>query len=155
MKKSDLSKYTKILAREFSKAKELNAMSRQAAAERAWNAVARYFLADSNNNTVENPKFYRKSERQLNRANRKKSKKFKRGANTEGAARVPQSKNYHKARSRYARKHLRVSRQLSSHSRTPLKIAPIVERKYRNLYQPELIFAPIVVILKIGAARSL
>jgi putative transposase len=64
----------------------------------------KYFLADSNGNTIENPQFYRKVERQLNRANRKKSKKFKKGAK-------PQSKNYHKTRVRYARKHLRVSRQ--------------------------------------------
>jgi putative transposase len=64
----------------------------------------KYFLADSDGNTVESPQFYRKSERQLNRANRKKSKKFVKGAK-------PQSKNYHKSRNRYARKHLRVSRQ--------------------------------------------
>ena len=64
----------------------------------------RYFLADSNGETVESPSFYRKSERQLNRANRKKSKKYRKGAK-------PQSNNYHKARVRYSRKHLRVSRQ--------------------------------------------
>ncbi len=64
----------------------------------------KYFLADSNGHTEESPKFYRKSERQLNRANRKKSKKYRKGAK-------PQSKNYQKARKRYARKHLRVSRQ--------------------------------------------
>src|ERR671932_8077 len=64
----------------------------------------KYFLADSDGNTVETPQFYKKAERQLNRANRKKSKKFKKSAK-------PQSKNYHKARNRYARKHLRVSRQ--------------------------------------------
>ena len=64
----------------------------------------KYFLADSDGNTVESPQFYRKSERQLNRANRQKSKKFKKGAH-------PPSKNYHRARNRYARKHLRVSRQ--------------------------------------------
>ncbi|NEP88305.1 MAG: transposase [Okeania sp. SIO2C2] len=64
----------------------------------------KYFLADSNGNTVENPMFYRQSEKKLNRANRQKSKKYKKGAK-------PQSKNYHKARCRYAKKHLRVSRQ--------------------------------------------
>ncbi|MEB3340771.1 transposase [Okeania sp.] len=62
------------------------------------------FLTLSNGNTIENPQFYRKSEKQLNRANRQKSKKYKKGAK-------PQSNNYHKARNRYARKHLRVSRQ--------------------------------------------
>ena len=63
-----------------------------------------YFIATSDGDTVETPKFYRKAEKQLNRANRKKSKKFRKGAK-------PQSKNYHKARKRYALKHLRVSRQ--------------------------------------------
>ncbi|MCC3531615.1 MAG: transposase [Microcoleus sp. PH2017_22_RUC_O_B] len=63
----------------------------------------KYFLADSDGGIVENPKFYRKSEKQLNRANRQKSKKFKKGK--------PQSNNYQKAKNRYARKHLRVSRQ--------------------------------------------
>ena len=39
----------------------------------------KYFLADSNGNTIENPRFYRKSENHLNRANRQKSKKYKKG----------------------------------------------------------------------------
>lgn len=64
----------------------------------------KYFLAASTGEFVESPKFYRKAEKQLNRANRRKSKKFRKGAK-------PQSKNYHKARKRYALKHLRVSRQ--------------------------------------------
>ena len=62
------------------------------------------FLTDSEGNTVENPRFFRKAEKALNRANRKKSQKFVKG-------KKPQSKNYHKARVRYARKHLKVSRQ--------------------------------------------
>ena len=64
----------------------------------------KFFIADNEGNTEPCPQFYRKSERQLNRANRKKSKKFVKGG-------LPQSRNYHKARNRYARKHLRVSRQ--------------------------------------------
>jgi putative transposase len=64
----------------------------------------KYFIADNKGNVEPSPQFDRKSEKQLNRANRKKSKKFKPGAK-------PQSNNYHKARNRYARKHLRVSRQ--------------------------------------------
>ncbi|AOY83174.1 transposase [Moorena producens JHB] len=64
----------------------------------------KYFYADSLGTTELCPQFYRKSEKQLNRANRKKSKKYVRGAKL-------QSKNYHKARNRYARKHLKVSRQ--------------------------------------------
>ena len=62
------------------------------------------FLTDSEGNTVENPRFLRKAEKALNRANRKKSKKFVK-------RKKPQSQNYHKARVRYARKHLKVSRQ--------------------------------------------
>jgi putative transposase len=64
----------------------------------------KFFIADNKGNTESCPQFYRKAEKQLNRANRKKSKKFNKSAK-------PQSKNYHKAKVRYARKHLRVSRQ--------------------------------------------
>lgn len=67
-----------------------------------------YFIADSKGNVEESPKFYRNSEKQLKRANRKKSKKFSRERKK---AKQRQSNNYHKARNRYARKHLRVSRQ--------------------------------------------
>lgn len=63
----------------------------------------KYFLADSLGNIEPNPQFYRKGEHSLKRLNRKKSKKFRKGK--------PQSNNYHKARNRYARKHLKVSRQ--------------------------------------------
>lgn len=63
----------------------------------------KYFYADCEGNTVAMPNYYRVAERQLNRANRKKSVKYRRGQ--------PQSANYHRARKRYARKHLRVSRQ--------------------------------------------
>ncbi|MHC5935849.1 RNA-guided endonuclease InsQ/TnpB family protein [Nostoc sp.] len=68
----------------------------------------KYFIADSKGNVEPAPKFYRKSEKALNRANRKKSKKF---STIKKKAKVRQSNNYHKARNRYARKHLRVSRQ--------------------------------------------
>jgi putative transposase len=61
----------------------------------------KYFLADSQGNIEANPQFYRKGEKSLKRLNRRKSKKFKKGK--------PQSKNYHRARNRYARKHLKVS----------------------------------------------
>ena len=63
----------------------------------------KYFLADSQGNIEPSPQFYRQGERQLNRLNRRKSKKYQKGK--------PQSQNYHKARVRSARKHLRVSRQ--------------------------------------------
>jgi putative transposase len=41
--KYDLSKYSAVLAKEFSFANELNAMSRQAAADRAWLSIARFY----------------------------------------------------------------------------------------------------------------
>ncbi len=63
----------------------------------------KFFLVDSQGNKTDCPQYYRKSEKQLNRLNRKKSKKYRKG--------VKKSRNYHKARQRYARKHLRVSRQ--------------------------------------------
>jgi putative transposase len=63
----------------------------------------KYFLADSAGSTVPNPQFYRQGERSLNRLNRLKSKKFRKGK--------PPSQNYLKARVRLARKHLKVSRQ--------------------------------------------
>ncbi|MEH2076366.1 MAG: transposase [Nostoc sp.] len=68
----------------------------------------KYFIADSKGNVEPSPQFYRKSEKQLNRANRKKSKKF---SAARKKAKLRQSSNYHKSRNRYARKHLRVSRQ--------------------------------------------
>ena len=69
----------------------------------------KYFYADSFGHTEENPRFYPKGERKLNRLNKNKSKKYKRGMK-------PQSKNYHKARKRYALFHLKVSRQRKDHA---------------------------------------
>ena len=63
----------------------------------------KYFLADSLGNLEPIPQYYRKAEKQLNRLNRQKSKKFRKGKQ--------QSQSYRKARARSARKHLRVSRQ--------------------------------------------
>ncbi len=63
----------------------------------------KYFLAESCGNIEPNPQFYRQGERHLNLLNTRKSKKYRKGK--------PQSQNYHKARLRYARQHLRVSRQ--------------------------------------------
>ncbi|MGJ5675447.1 MAG: RNA-guided endonuclease InsQ/TnpB family protein [Nostochopsis sp.] len=68
----------------------------------------KYFIADNKGNVEQSPQFYRKSEKQLNRANRKKSKKF---SKDKKKSKQRQSKNYDKAKIRYARKHLRVSRQ--------------------------------------------
>ena len=41
--KNDLSKYSKILAKEFPFANELNSTARQAASERAWSSIARFY----------------------------------------------------------------------------------------------------------------
>lgn len=68
----------------------------------------KYFYADSFGHTEENPRFYRSSEKRLNRLNRKKSVKYIRGQK--------QSKNYHRVRRRYARQHLKVSRQRKDHA---------------------------------------
>lgn len=69
----------------------------------------KYFYSDSFGRTEENPRFYRQGERKLNRLNKSKSKKYKRGVK-------PQSRNYHKARKRYALAHLKVSRQRKDHA---------------------------------------
>jgi putative transposase len=63
----------------------------------------KYFLADSLGNIEPNPQFYRRGEQQLNRLNRRKSKKFR--------SCKPQSKNYHRARRLSALRHLKVNRQ--------------------------------------------
>ena len=41
--KNDLSKYSKILAKQFPFANELNSTARQAASERAWSSIARFY----------------------------------------------------------------------------------------------------------------
>ncbi|MGB3204394.1 MAG: transposase [Crinalium sp.] len=41
--KYDLNNYCKVLAKEYSWAKKLNSMARQASAERAWSAIARFY----------------------------------------------------------------------------------------------------------------
>ena len=63
----------------------------------------KYFLAQSNGNIEPIPQFYRKAEKQLNKLNRSRSKKFRKGKT--------QSRNYHKARIRCSRKHLDISRK--------------------------------------------
>ena len=68
-----------------------------------------HFYTDDKGNQVENPRFYRQGEKALNRANRNKSKKYVKG-------KKPQSKNYHKARKRYALKHLKISRKRKDHA---------------------------------------
>lgn len=43
LNKFDLNKYCAVLAKEFPFANELNSQARQAAAERAWAAISRFF----------------------------------------------------------------------------------------------------------------
>ncbi len=87
----------------------------------------KYFYADSNGHTEENPRFYRKSEKRLNRLNRRKSKKYRKGK--------PQSKNYHKARKNYAKLHLKVSRQREEHAK---RVARCVCAKYDCIVYEDL-----------------
>lgn len=64
----------------------------------------KYFTKDQNDNAVIYPQFLRKSERRLKKAQKRLSKKFIKG-------KKPQSKNYHKARNRLGRIHLKIQRQ--------------------------------------------
>ena len=74
----------------------------------------KYFYADSNGHTEFNPRFYRQAEKKLNRLNRKKSKKYDPQKKED---KKPQSQNYHKARVRYSKSHLKVSRQREEHAK--------------------------------------
>lgn len=67
------------------------------------------FYTDSNGNTVENPRFLRKSERRLKMLQRRVSKKHVRGKK--------QSNRYHKSRSSLAKQHLKISRQREDRAR--------------------------------------
>jgi putative transposase len=67
-----------------------------------------HFYTDSNGETAENPRFYRKSAKKLRRAQRRVSKKFVKGK--------PQSQNYLKAKNKLARVHLKVVRQRKDHA---------------------------------------
>jgi putative transposase len=64
----------------------------------------KFFTKDQNDNAVVYPQFLRKAEQRLKKAQRRLSKKFVKGAK-------PQSKNYHKARKRLGKVHLKVQRQ--------------------------------------------
>jgi putative transposase len=64
----------------------------------------KYFTKDQNDNAVIYPQFLRKSERRLKKAQRCLSKKFIKG-------KKPQSNNYHRARTRLGRVHLKIQRQ--------------------------------------------
>jgi putative transposase len=63
----------------------------------------KYFYADSNGKTIDCPKYYRQGEKCLNKLNRRKSRKLKKGQK--------KSNNYIKVRKKYSKGHLKVSRQ--------------------------------------------
>ena len=67
------------------------------------------FYTDSDGNTVDNPRYLRKSERRLKMLQRRVSKKHIRGKK--------QSNRYHKARRALAKQHLKVSRQREDKAR--------------------------------------
>ena len=63
-----------------------------------------YFYKDQNDNAAIYPKYLRKAEKHLKKLQRQLSRKFVRG-------KKPQSNNYHKARERLGKCHLKVQRQ--------------------------------------------
>lgn len=67
-----------------------------------------HFYTDSNGNTVDNPRFYRKAEKCLKKAQRTVSRRFKKGQK--------QSHNYIRAKKRLARVHLKTHRQRKDHA---------------------------------------
>ncbi|NEO01130.1 MAG: transposase [Moorea sp. SIO3I7] len=64
----------------------------------------KYFYKDQNNNAAIYPKYLRQAEKRLKKLQRRLSRKFVRG-------KKPQSNNYHKARIRLGKCHLKVQRQ--------------------------------------------
>ena len=63
-----------------------------------------YFYKDQNDNAAIYPKYLRKAEKRIKKLQRRLSRKFFKGQ-------VPQSNNYHKARKRLGKCHLKVQRQ--------------------------------------------
>lgn len=83
----------------------------------------KYFYADNFGHTEENPRFYRQSEKRLNRLGRRLSRKYQNPSKGESGKLMiknrgqRQSNNYHKARVAKAKQHLRVSRQREEHAK--------------------------------------
>ena len=82
-----------------------------------------FFYTDNFGHEEANPRFYRKSEKRLNRLGRRLSRKYqnpnkgKKGKLMVKNPRARQSNNYHKARVAKAKQHLRVSRQREEHAK--------------------------------------
>ncbi len=64
----------------------------------------KYFYKDQNDNAAIYPKYLRQAEKRIKKLQQRLSRKFVKGAK-------PQSKNYHKARIRLSKAHLKVQRQ--------------------------------------------
>ncbi|MGB3404825.1 MAG: transposase [Microcoleaceae cyanobacterium] len=64
----------------------------------------KYFYKDQNDNAVIYPKYLRRAEKRIKKLSRRLSRKFVKG-------KKPQSNNYHKARIRLGKSHLKVQRQ--------------------------------------------
>jgi putative transposase len=82
-----------------------------------------FFYTDNFGHEEANPRFYRKSEKRLNRLGRRLSRKYQnpnKGEKGKLMVKNPfarQSNNYHKARVAKAKQHLRVSRQREEHAK--------------------------------------
>ncbi len=72
------------------------------------------FYTDSNGHTEPNPRFYRQGEKRLKKLQRRLSRKYDRDRKKAGQR---QSNNYHKARNRLSRQHLKISRQREEHAK--------------------------------------
>jgi putative transposase len=84
---------------------EVNKEPRDADGEIGLDVGLEYFYSDSNGHHEENPRFFRKAEKGIKRAQKRIYKKKKGSANKR------------KARQRYAKKHLRVRRQRKEHAK--------------------------------------
>ncbi len=71
------------------------------------------FYTDSTGYAEPNPKFYREGEKKLKKLQRRLSRKYSKERKQNKQA---QSSNYHKARNRVARQHLKISRQREEHA---------------------------------------
>ncbi len=72
------------------------------------------FYTDSTGYAEPNPNFYRKGERRLRKLQRRLSRKYSKERKRN---KQQQSSNYHKARNRVARQHLKISRQREEHAK--------------------------------------
>jgi len=72
------------------------------------------FYTDSNGHAEPNPRFYRQGEKKLKKLQRRLSRKYNKSTKKNGQR---QSNNYHKARNRLARHHLKISRQREEHAK--------------------------------------